>query len=230
SIAVGAVVIAVVARQNWRSGRDRIGVAVQFDVVVVIVYQKEKTVQNLLIMAYGSLSSNNQQKKPSLPLLLVAVVHLYNQWDLQMQCSSSLIKTLTLHGSEITLKDKNNRKSVMCDFCLKTSRGGITRVKRHQLGIRGDVDACRKISEDIRLDLKAVFEQKKAENEIYMEGVQEEGDEEDEVEEIVSHKSGKKACNIINRSHFSFCREKNVNVKDPLHLHFFKRPALLQKT
>ncbi|RDX70182.1 hypothetical protein CR513_50603, partial [Mucuna pruriens] len=89
-----------------------------------------------------------------------------------------------------SLKDKNNRKSVTCDFCLKTSTGGITRAKRHQLGIRGDVGAYRKIPEDIRLELKAVFEQKKAKNEIYMEGVQDEGDEEDEVEEIVRHKSG----------------------------------------
>ncbi|RDX80437.1 hypothetical protein CR513_39014, partial [Mucuna pruriens] len=91
-----------------------------------------------------------------------------------------------------SLKDKNNRKSVTCDFCLKTSTGGITRAKRHQLRIRGDVGACRKIPEDIRLELKAAFEQKKVENEIYREGVQDEGDEEDEVEEIVRHKSGKR--------------------------------------
>ncbi|RDY00932.1 hypothetical protein CR513_15816, partial [Mucuna pruriens] len=32
---------------------------------------------------------------------------------------------------------------------------------KHQLGIKGDVDACRKIPKDIRLELKAAFEPKK---------------------------------------------------------------------
>ncbi|RDX86294.1 hypothetical protein CR513_32391, partial [Mucuna pruriens] len=90
------------------------------------------------------------------------------------------------------LKDKSNKKSVTCDFCLKTSTGGIIRAKRHQLGIRRDVGACRKILEDIRLESKASFKQKKAQNEIYMEGVQEDEDEENEVEEIVRIKSGKR--------------------------------------
>ncbi|RDX62030.1 hypothetical protein CR513_59679, partial [Mucuna pruriens] len=108
-----------------------------------------KQVQNLLlfnsIMASGSLPSNDQQKKTTItvavggsgtPIQLVG----FSNWN--------------------NLKDKNNTKSVTCDFCLKTSMGGITRAKRHQLGIRGYVGACRKIPEDIRLELKAAFEQK----------------------------------------------------------------------
>ncbi|RDX89129.1 hypothetical protein CR513_29186, partial [Mucuna pruriens] len=80
-----------------------------------------------------------------------------------------------------SLKDKNNRKSV----------NGITRAKRHKLGIRRDVGICRKIPEDIRLELKTAFDKKKVENEIYMEGMQEDEDEDDEVQEIVRLKSEK---------------------------------------
>ncbi|RDX65652.1 hypothetical protein CR513_55668, partial [Mucuna pruriens] len=57
------------------------------------------------------------------------------------------------------------------------STGVITRAKRHQLGIRGNMGACRKILKDIRLELK---------------GVKEYEDEEDKVEEIVRLKSGKR--------------------------------------
>ncbi|RDX87084.1 hypothetical protein CR513_31497, partial [Mucuna pruriens] len=119
------------------------------------------------------------------------------------------------------LKDKINRKSVTCDFCLKTSTGGITKAKRHKLEIRGDVGACRKIPEDVRLQL---FNKKKTENEIYMEGVQEERDEEDEVEEIVRHKSGKRPTTSSMEVTLVFAKKKNVNVKGLLDLEFFKRP------
>ncbi|RDY07048.1 hypothetical protein CR513_08897, partial [Mucuna pruriens] len=67
----------------------------------------------------------------------------------------------------------------------------VEQLEGHQHGIREDVGACRKIPEYIRLELKVDFEQKKVENEIYMEGVQEDGDEEDKVEEIVRLKSEK---------------------------------------
>ncbi|RDX88021.1 hypothetical protein CR513_30439, partial [Mucuna pruriens] len=88
-----------------------------------------------------------------------------------------------------SLKDKNNKKSVIWDFGLKTSTGGITRAKK--TSTRNKM-RCGKISKDIRLELKAAFEQKKTENKIYMEGVQENEDEEDEVEEIVRLKSIKR--------------------------------------
>nr|KYP42636.1 hypothetical protein KK1_035966 [Cajanus cajan] len=81
------------------------------------------------------------------------------------------------------LKDKNNRKSVTCDFCLKTSTGGITRAKKHQLGIKGDVGACRKIPEDLKLEMKAAYESKKIASEVYMECV-DENEEEDDIQAI----------------------------------------------
>ncbi|KAH1086685.1 hypothetical protein GYH30_018264 [Glycine max] len=43
-----------------------------------------------------------------------------------------------------SLKDINNKKAVICDFCLKTTMGGITRAKRHQMGMKGDVGVCQK--------------------------------------------------------------------------------------
>ncbi|RDY00852.1 hypothetical protein CR513_15908, partial [Mucuna pruriens] len=169
-------------------------------------------------MVSGSLPSNNQQKKTTATTAAVGGSGTPVQ---SMRSSNAMFKPISqnidIAWKWNSLKDKNNRKSVMCDFCLKTSTGGITRAKKHQLGIRGDVGACRKIPEDIKLELKATFEQKKAENEIYMEGVQDEGDE----EEIVRHKSGKRPA--TSSTEF-LLRKKNVNVKGPLDLHFFKRP------
>ncbi|RDY07161.1 hypothetical protein CR513_08761, partial [Mucuna pruriens] len=103
------------------------------------------------------------------------------------------------------LKDKNNMNGVTCDFCLKMSNRGIARIKKHQLRIRGDVGACRKILEDIRLELKTAFDQKK--------GVQEDEDGEDEVQEIVS---------------LVVVKEKNANVKGPFDLHFKKPKETIQ--
>lgn len=42
-------------------------------------------------------------------------------------------------------------KKVTCDFCGKTTSGGITIAKKHQMGIKGDADRCCKILEDIKL-------------------------------------------------------------------------------
>jgi hypothetical protein len=41
-------------------------------------------------------------------------------------------------------KDLNDKKKIYCDFCDKFSNGVISRARRHQLGIMGDVKACRK--------------------------------------------------------------------------------------
>jgi len=38
-----------------------------------------------------------------------------------------------------SLKDINAKKVVTCDFCLKTTIEGITRAKRRQIGVNGDV-------------------------------------------------------------------------------------------
>ncbi|RDX98748.1 hypothetical protein CR513_18285, partial [Mucuna pruriens] len=72
----------------------------------------------------------------------------------------------------------NADKSVTCNFFLKTSTRGLNRAKKHQTRIR-DVGACGKILEDIKLQLKVAYEQKKGENEIYLEEFQEDRDEED---------------------------------------------------
>ena len=56
------------------------------------------------------------------------------------------------------LKDKNNRKSVTCDFCQNTSTGGICRAKRHQLQIKGDVGSCKNLPEDDKLEIISAYE------------------------------------------------------------------------
>jgi hypothetical protein len=44
---------------------------------------------------------------------------------------------------------------------LLTSSGGIKRARRHQLGIKGDVVACRKTPQDVNVLLQADLDKKK---------------------------------------------------------------------
>lgn len=64
-------------------------------------------------------------------------------------------------GKWKNLKDTNNKKSVTCNLCHKTSIRGITRAKRHQLNIIRDVISCRKVSEDVKLEMQEAFNKKK---------------------------------------------------------------------
>lgn len=52
-----------------------------------------------------------------------------------------------------SLKDINN-KAVTYDFRGKNTTGGITRAKRHQMGVKGDVGACLKIPAEIKAKIK----------------------------------------------------------------------------
>ena len=54
-----------------------------------------------------------------------------------------------------SLRDKTNTKKVTCDYCLIESNGGISRAKQHQMGVTGNVRACKKTSEDVKLILTA---------------------------------------------------------------------------
>ncbi|KAJ1376026.1 hypothetical protein SESBI_50376 [Sesbania bispinosa] len=62
-----------------------------------------------------------------------------------------------------SLKNPNDRKRVTCDFCGKTTSGGITRVmapKRHQMGISGDVQGWRKTPADVKMILKEAHDKR----------------------------------------------------------------------
>ncbi|KAK7309768.1 hypothetical protein RJT34_06762 [Clitoria ternatea] len=83
-----------------------------------------------------------------------------------------------------SLKDVNNRKQVTCDFCGKTTTGGITRAKRHQMGVRGDCGSCPKCPDDIKEALKAALLNKKNEREAYLKEINDLDEEHEEVEEI----------------------------------------------
>jgi len=60
-----------------------------------------------------------------------------------------------------SLRDVNNKSVVTCDFCLKTTTGGITRAKEHQMGLKGDINSCKKIPPEIRLKLRGAYENQK---------------------------------------------------------------------
>ncbi|GKV21499.1 hypothetical protein SLEP1_g31476 [Rubroshorea leprosula] len=58
------------------------------------------------------------------------------------------------------LVDLNNTSRVMCNFCNKVTIGGITRAKRHQIGIKGDVAACPGCPQMVRDELFANLQKK----------------------------------------------------------------------
>ena len=49
--------------------------------------------------------------------------------------------------------------NTQCTFCCKMIRGGgITKLKYHLVGIPDDVKACKKVSEDIKWQMKQLIE------------------------------------------------------------------------
>jgi hypothetical protein len=54
-----------------------------------------------------------------------------------------------------------SKKTILRDFCFHSLSGGITRVKKHQLGITGEVKPCRKIPVDIKNNCKSVVIKRK---------------------------------------------------------------------
>ncbi|KAK4259931.1 hypothetical protein QN277_006209 [Acacia crassicarpa] len=115
-----------------------------------------------------------------------------------------------------SLKDINNRKSVTCDFCKKVTTGGITRAKKHQMGIKGDVNACTQCPPEVKNLLKEAAEKKKV-TQAYSE--LQNDNEEEEIEETHSLKSGKRPATSSDPS-----IKKAKNVKGLIDLLLFKNP------
>ncbi|WJX13344.1 hypothetical protein P8452_03742 [Trifolium repens] len=62
-------------------------------------------------------------------------------------------------------QDLSKKKSVTCNFCLETFTGGISRARKHQLGIPGEVKKCRKTPADAKAILQADYDEKKRKKE-----------------------------------------------------------------
>ena len=53
----------------------------------------------------------------------------------------------------------NAKNNTICLHCNKLIKGGgITRLKYHLVGIRGQVEPCKKVSSDIRFQMKQMIE------------------------------------------------------------------------
>lgn len=119
-----------------------------------------------------------------------------------------------------SLKDINNRQAVTCDFCGKTTTGGITRAKKHQLGVRGDVFACTETPAEVKAKIKEAFDKKKkAVSDAF------ELKEDDDEEEIYKIGAGKKRA--ISGSTPAAKRGKTV--KGSMDLVIVKNPEALIK-
>ncbi|GKV13856.1 hypothetical protein SLEP1_g24823 [Rubroshorea leprosula] len=92
------------------------------------------------------------------------------------------------------LQDPNNSSQVVCNFCNKVTTGGVTRAKRHQIRIKGDVAPCPKCPPPVREELWANLQQKtttkKLEHEMFMSSCGTvDLEEEDEEEELMPRES-----------------------------------------
>jgi hypothetical protein len=86
-----------------------------------------------------------------------------------------------------------SKTTIVCDFCFHPSNGGITRAKKHQLGIPGQVKPCRKIPTDIKQQLQESYDKKKASVDAFMSEVVSLNEvDESAMEEISSLRAGKR--------------------------------------
>jgi hypothetical protein len=82
---------------------------------------------------------------------------------------------------------------IVCDFCFHPSNGGITRAKKHQLGIPGQVKRCTKIPADIKQQLQERYDKNKAAVDAFMSEVVSLNEvDESAMEEISSIRAGKR--------------------------------------
>jgi len=52
--------------------------------------------------------------------------------------------------------DDSSKKHLVCMYCNKVFKGGgISRFKQHLAGIKGDVEPCKKVSDDIRFQMRS---------------------------------------------------------------------------
>ncbi|KAG4915409.1 hypothetical protein JHK87_052966 [Glycine soja] len=99
------------------------------------------------------------------------------------------------------------------------------RARRHQLQIKGDVGYCKKVPEDVKLEMIYAYEKKIAETAAYMEATQEEDDEEeDRIQEITRLKSGKRPPTTSNEASSTASKKRTTNKKGPLDFLFSKQP------
>ncbi|XP_019226720.1 PREDICTED: uncharacterized protein LOC109208135 [Nicotiana attenuata] len=95
------------------------------------------------------------------------------------------------------LIDPNDTTRVTCNFCGKTTTGGINRAKQHLVGNFRNTTKCTKCPHEVREELKAYMEEKKVRKDIYAREYPEHDEfdhqdvgEEDEIQEIIPKRKG----------------------------------------
>ena len=72
-----------------------------------------------------------------------------------------------------------------CILCGHEGSGGIKRFKQHLAGGYGDIILCPKVSTEIRKEMEAYL-QKKRRRPLYLDGIEEDGEPEDEIVEVAA--------------------------------------------
>ncbi|KAL2317146.1 hypothetical protein Fmac_031022 [Flemingia macrophylla] len=118
----------------------------------------------------------------------------------------------------VTIRGTHDSAFVVSDFNFALNEGGITKAKKHQLGLKGDIGACRKIPKDLKFELKAAYESKFIDIEVSI-GSLEENEDEDDIQVI----SRMKRPSSISTEHTSTTKRNGTNVKSPLDLLFARK-------
>jgi len=117
-----------------------------------------------------------------------------------------------------SLRDKNNTKKVMCDYCLSESTRRISKEKQHQIGVTGNVKACIKTSKEVKLILKANEEARLAKVKFVSNEAHEDDDEAARLQEIGRLVSGKRPRTEMG----SISAANKGNTKGPLDILFYQ--------
>ena len=112
-------------------------------------------------------------------------------------------------------------------ICGKVTTSGTTRAKRHQIGVIGDAKACTKVRPEVKQLPKEDFDKKNAKKEANFGVIGEDDDEQEDLEEILQIRKGKRhspTCSSSTSSTILKQPKKRKSVKGPLDLMFLKNP------
>ncbi|XP_020203627.1 uncharacterized protein LOC109789148 [Cajanus cajan] len=81
--------------------------------------------------------------------------------QIQSQTSSNSLKRTDIGWKHCHPTKDNDTNEIMCNYCKKIMKGGITRAKQHLMGKKGNVAPCQSVPEEVKDELWALEKNKK---------------------------------------------------------------------
>ncbi|GKU88834.1 hypothetical protein SLEP1_g3051 [Rubroshorea leprosula] len=135
-----------------------------------------------------------------------------------------------------SLKDPSKPNYVTCNFCNKTTTGGINRAKQHQMGRLGNATVCPKVPQEVKEELWNYYNEKKSQKSTgslgsfqmfnYLEDCRIGDDDLDEVELVEFNASGKR---LLTAKFGAIMQGNGKKTKGPMDLFLMKPETIVQK-